>query len=155
MLMLLVWGPNSKKHWQEDTASLFSSVPCRSRSYNSTSFTKALVTPLCLAYSLSSITTRKRQKLLALNTTHSGGFPGSSAGKESAYNAGNLGSVPGLGRSSLERKGYSLQYPVLENSMDCMDHGVTKSQTQLSEFHFSTHSSQRFSRHGKRNTLKL
>ena len=72
------------------------------------------------SHSLSSITTRKRRKLLALNTTHSGGFPGSSAGKESAYNAGNLGSVPGLGRSSLEGKGYPLQYPVLENPMDCI-----------------------------------
>ena len=45
-----------------------------------------------------------------------------SAGKESVYNAGYLGSVPGLGRSPGEEKGYSLQYPGLENSMDCIVH---------------------------------
>ena len=52
------------------------------------------------------------------------GFPDSSVGKESACNAGDLGSIPGLGRSSGEGKGYSLQYPGLENSMDCIVHGV-------------------------------
>ena len=52
-----------------------------------------------------------------------------SVGKESAYNAGDLGSVPGLGRSPGEGKGYPLQYSGLENSMDCIVHGVTKSQT--------------------------
>ena len=61
------------------------------------------------------------------------------AGKESAYNAGDLGSIPGLGRSPEERKGYPLQYPDLENSMECIVHGVTKSQTHLSEFHFHFH----------------
>ena len=45
------------------------------------------------------------------------GFPGASAGKESACNAGDLGSVPGLGRSPGEGKGYPLQYSGLENSM--------------------------------------
>ena len=64
------------------------------------------------------------------------GFPDSSVGKESACNAGDLGSIPGLGRSSGEGKGYSLQYPGLENSMDCIVHGVAKNQTQLSNFHF-------------------
>ena len=53
----------------------------------------------------------------------------SSAGKESTCNAGDLGSIPGLGRSPEEGKGYSLQYSGLENSMDCIVHGVTKSQT--------------------------
>ena len=63
-----------------------------------------------------------------------------SAGKESTCNAGDLGSIPGLGRSPGGGKGYPLQYSGLENSMDCIDHGVTKSQTQLSNFHFpSTH----------------
>ena len=57
------------------------------------------------------------------------GFPGSSAGKVSAYNAGDLGSIPGLERSPGEEKGYPLQYSGLENSMDCIVHGVTKSQT--------------------------
>ena len=57
------------------------------------------------------------------------GFPGGSAGKESACNAGDLGSISGLGRSPGEGKGYPLQYSGLENSMDCIVHGVTKSQT--------------------------
>ena len=64
------------------------------------------------------------------------GFPGSTAGKESAYNAGDLGSIPGLGRSPREGKGYSLQYSGLENSMDSIVHGVAKSRTRLSDFHF-------------------
>ena len=46
------------------------------------------------------------------------GFPCGSAGKESACNVGELGSIPGLGRSPGERKGYPLQYSGLENSMD-------------------------------------
>ena len=64
------------------------------------------------------------------------GFPGGSAGKESAGNAGDLGSIPGLGRSPGEGKGYPLQYSGLENSMDSVVHGVTTSWTQLSDFHF-------------------
>ena len=63
-------------------------------------------------------------------------FPGGSAGKESACNAGDLGSIPGLGRSPGEGVGYPLQYSGLENSIDCIVHGVTKSWTQLSDFHF-------------------
>ena len=56
-------------------------------------------------------------------------FPGGSAGKESACNAGDLGLIPGLGRSPGEGNSYPLQYSGLENSMDCMyiAHGVTKS----------------------------
>ena len=65
------------------------------------------------------------------------GFPGSSAGKESTCNVGDLDSIPGLGRSPGERNCYSLQYSGLENSMDCMVHGVAKSRTQLSDFHFA------------------
>ena len=57
------------------------------------------------------------------------GFPRGSASKESACDAGDLGSIPGLGRSPGEGKGYPLQYSGLENSMDCIVHGVTKSQT--------------------------
>ena len=60
-----------------------------------------------------------------------------SAGKESACSAGDLGSIPGLGRSPGEGKGYPLQYSGLENFMDCIIHGVAKSWTQLSDFHFS------------------
>ena len=51
------------------------------------------------------------------------GFPGGSAGKESAYNAGDLGSITGLGRTPGEAKGYPLQYSGLENSRDCIGHG--------------------------------
>ena len=64
------------------------------------------------------------------------GFPCSSAGKESACNAGDLGLIPGLGRSPGEGNGYPLQYSGLENSMDCIVHGVAKSWTWLSDFHF-------------------
>ena len=48
----------------------------------------------------------------------SDGFPCGSASKESACNSGNLGLIPGLGRSPGEGKGYPLQYSGLENSMD-------------------------------------
>ena len=54
---------------------------------------------------------------------------GDLAGKEFTCNAGDLGSIPGLGRSPGERKGYPLQYSGLENSMDCIVPGVAKSQT--------------------------
>ena len=64
------------------------------------------------------------------------GFPGGSIGKEAAFNAGDLGSIPGLGRSPREGNSYPLQYSGLENSMDCTVHGVAKSRTRLSDFHF-------------------
>ena len=64
------------------------------------------------------------------------GFPCGSPGKESACNVGDTGSVPGLGRSTGEGKGYPLQYSNLELSMDCIVPGVTKSRTGLSAFHF-------------------
>ena len=57
------------------------------------------------------------------------GFLCGSAGKESAGNAGDMGSIPGLGRSHGEGTGYPLQYSGLESSMDGIVHGVTKSQT--------------------------
>ena len=63
------------------------------------------------------------------------GFPGRSAGKESACNAGDLASIPWLARSPGGGKGYPLQYSSLENSMKCTVHGVAKSQTALSDFH--------------------
>ena len=63
-------------------------------------------------------------------------LPGSSAGKESTCNVGNLESITGLGRSPGEGNSYPLQYSGLENSTDCTDHGVRKSWTQLSDFHF-------------------
>ena len=63
-------------------------------------------------------------------------LPCGSDGKKSACNVGDLGSIPGLRRSSGEGKGYPLQYSGLENSVDCIVHGVTKSRTRLSEFHY-------------------
>ena len=63
--------------------------------------------------------------------THSSilGLPCGSAGKESACNAGDLGSTPGLGRSPGEGKGYPLHYSGLEKSKNCIVHGVAKSRT--------------------------
>ena len=56
----------------------------------------------------------------------------------SSSSVGDLGSIPGLGRSPGEGKGYPLQYCGLENSMDCIVHGVTNSWTHLSNFHSLT-----------------
>ena len=68
-------------------------------------------------------------------------FPGGSDGKASARNAGDPGSIPGLGRSPGEGNGNPLQYSCLENSMDggawwATVHGVAKSRTFLSDFTF-------------------
>ena len=54
---------------------------------------------------------------------------------QSARSAGDLGSIPGLGRFPGKGKGYPLQYSGLENSMDCIVFGAAKSQTGLSYFH--------------------
>ena len=62
-------------------------------------------------------------------------FLGGSAGKESACNEGDLGLIPGLGRSPGEENGYPLQYSGLENPMDCIVHRVAKSWTRLNDFH--------------------
>ena len=61
----------------------------------------------------------------------------SSPGKESTCNVGDLDLIPGLGRSPGERKIYPLQYLGLENSMNCIVHGVTNSGTWLKKFHFT------------------
>ena len=64
------------------------------------------------------------------------GFPDGTVVKNLSANAGdarNLGLIPGLGISPGEGNGYSLQYPGLENSMDCIIYGVRKSWTQLSD----------------------
>ena len=66
------------------------------------------------------------------------GFPCGSAGKESAQNEGDLGLIPALKRSPGEGIGYPFQYSGLENSMDCIVLGVTESQTQLKDFHFTS-----------------
>ena len=65
------------------------------------------------------------------------GFPGGSAGKESACNGGDLGLIPGLGRSSGEGKGYPLQYSGLKNSMDCTDSSRELDTTEQLSLHFS------------------
>ena len=57
------------------------------------------------------------------------GFPHKSVGKESASNVGDVGSIPALGRSPGEGKGYPFRYSGLENLMDCIVHGVTESDT--------------------------
>ena len=71
------------------------------------------------------------------------GFPCSSVLKESTCNAGDLGSIPGSGSSPGEGNAKPLQYSCLENPMDrgawqATVHGVTKNQTQLSDFHFTS-----------------
>ena len=63
------------------------------------------------------------------------GIPGSSVSKDSACNAGDLGSIPVLGRSPGRGHGNPLQYSGLEDPMDCIAHGIAKSHTQLSDFH--------------------
>ena len=70
------------------------------------------------------------------------GFPAGSEVKASACNAGDLGSIPGSGRSPGEGNGNPLQYSCLENPMDggawwATVHGVTKSRTGLSDFTFT------------------
>ena len=72
------------------------------------------------------------------------GFPGGSDGKASVYNAGDQGSIPGLGRSPGEGNGNPLQYSCLGNPMDggawqTTIHGVAKSRTRLGNFTFTFH----------------
>ena len=79
------------------------------------------------------------------------GFPGGSEVKASACNAGDIGLIPGLGRSPGEGNGNPLQYSCLENLMDggawqATVHGVTKSRTRLSDFTFTFTSSRRMSK---------
>ena len=63
------------------------------------------------------------------------GFPCGSAGKESACNAGDLGLIPGLRRSPGEGKGYPFHYSGLENSMDCIVHGIAELDTTVTFKH--------------------
>ena len=72
----------------------------------------------------------------SINVMPNMGFPCGSADKESACSVGDLGLIPGLGRSPGEGNGYPFRYSGLENPMDCIVHGVAKSQTPLSNFHF-------------------
>ena len=79
-----------------------------------------------------------KKAYLRLKFATSTQLPCGSAGKESTCNAGDLGLIPGLGKSPGERKGYPLQYSGLENSMDYIVYGVAKSWTWLSNFHSLT-----------------
>ena len=121
-------------------ASAFSIVYCRlSGHIFFLSLTHFATVCMYLRHIKDQINNKKNYHLL---TTHSMlGFPGGSAGKESTYNARDLASIPGLGRSPGEGKGYLLQYSGLENSMDCIVRGVTKSRTRLRSFHFHSMSS--------------
>ena len=76
---------------------------------------------VCMVHALS--TSYNIENILSTSYT---GSPCGSAGKESACNAGDLGSVSGLGRSPGEGKGYPHQYSGLENFMDCIVHGGCK-----------------------------
>ena len=108
--------------------SVVSSRACR-KSENST---KIRALKLWLLREKNSVKREERQE--DIYTALGKCFPGGSDGKEPACNAGDLGSVPGLGRSPGGGNGNSLQYSCLENSMDrgtwwVTVHGVTKSQT--------------------------
>ena len=83
----------------------------------------------------------KRAMITLRNSLAIVGFSGSSAGKECTWNVGDLGSIPGLGRSPGEGNVYILQYSCLENFIDrgawwATVHGVTKSQIQMRNKHF-------------------
>ena len=109
-------------------------------------FPRCLKTDRCLAHPQHVVHIGKKALATLGYKKHvsvSQGFPGGSAGYESARNAGDLGAIPGLGRSPGKGNGYPLQYSGLENSMVCIVQGVTKSQTRLSDFHFSFHQSPR------------
>ena len=93
--------------------------------------------PGCMKHKLES---RLRKELSV--TSDMQGFPGDSEVKPSASNTGDLGSIPGSGRSSGEGNGNPLQYSCLENPMDggawwATVHGVAKSRTQLSDLTFN------------------
>ena len=72
---------------------------------------------------------QERPQGIGLSVFMGWGFPGGSAGKESTCNVGDPGFIPGLERSPGEGKDNPLLYSGLENSMDCIVHGVTKSRT--------------------------
>ena len=105
--------------------------------------TFAFQSPIMKQTSLFGVSSRRsRRSSLNHLTSPSSAFPGGSDDKVSACNAGDLGLIPGLGRSLGEGNSNLLQYPCLENSMDggawwASVHGVAKSGTQLSDFTFS------------------
>ena len=91
-----------------------------------------------MASQINSLETRieKMQERFNKDLEEIKGFPGGSEVKASACNVGDLGSIPGLGRCAEEGNSCPLRYSGLENSMICIVHGVAKSWTRLSNFHF-------------------
>ena len=79
------------------------------------------------------------KRLSSSSSSSSRGFPGGSAGKEFAHSVGDLGLIPGLGRSPGEGNGYPLQFSGLENSMDCIVHGVARSYFHFLFFYLCFH----------------
>ena len=79
-----------------------------------------------------------RERRMQGQQKHCIGIPDSSVSKESTCNAVDPSSIPGLGRSLGEGRGYTLQYSGMENSMDCIVNGFTKSRPRLNNFHFHT-----------------
>ena len=91
---------------------------------------QGICTPVPISHWLGATVSSPTGRIL-FTSTYKCGWAGK---KKSAYNAGDLGLIPGLGRSPGEGKGYPLQYSGLENSMDCITHRIAKSWTQLSDF---------------------
>ena len=157
LLHLLNQKPPYPVESQVNNVSLFFSMPLPGRS-NSIYMYLFLVLYLCLSYdSWASLIAQLVKNSPAMQETPVWflgwkicwrrdrlltpvflGFLGGSTGKESTCNAGDLGLIPGSGRSPGEEKGYPLQYSGLENSTDRTVHGAAKSQTQLSDFHFTS-----------------
>ena len=98
----------------------------------------SIIVPFLLSYFIVYVYTFFIHSCVAghLGCFHVLGFPGDSVGKESSCSVGDLSLNPGLGRSPGEENGYPLLYSGLENSMDCIIHGVTKGRTRLKDFHF-------------------
>ena len=101
-------------------------------------FKKSVISELPHMYTENDVTQSSHHPVPAhiLHPSPSHGLPCGSAGKESTCSVGDLGSIPGLGRSPGEGKGYLLQDSGLENSRDCIVYGIAKSWTQLSDFPF-------------------
>jgi len=95
----------------------------------------AISWPAALQVPLSSTISQSLLKFISIEWP-----PLGSGGKESACNGGDLGSIPGLGRSPGEGKGHPFQYSGLENSMDSIVHGVTKSWAWLNDSLFTLES---------------
>ena len=122
--------------------SLHSSLHPSTLSYSGDAFGSRLRTSVYFLWNISAYKSLPRgqylfRALFPCKVNFTWAFPGGSDGKESACNAGDLGSIPGLGRSPGEGHGYPLQYSCPVNPLDrgawqAAVHGVAKSQTWLS-----------------------